>query len=331
MIDNNPLISIIVPVYNSEKYLADCVASILKQEYSNIELIIVNDGSTDDSLHIAERFSERDSRIKVLNQRNSGVSAARNLGISVAQGSYIGFVDSDDAVHEEMYAELLSRIIKDKTDMATLQKYVVRQGAAVSDECGVLSSKEALSKLLLLNFPTSLWAYLYKAETIRSLALDEDIHFFEDFLFNFQVLLKVDKVSVLAGEYYGYRSHGENTNSQGVSPKRLTCLSIVDKVRGFLECRDDLSFLRESMVFLESHFLLSVFLPLKYNDLVENKEYLATALSELKSSIGRILFSSVVPVSYKGYLLLARFNLRIPMLVIFLDRKFQNLKRLFGA
>src|SRR5690606_18531829 len=101
MTNSNPLISIVVPVYNSEKYLPECIESILNQNYANIELIIVNDGSTDNSLSIAEKFSENDSRIKILSQRNSGVSAARNLGISIAQGDYIGFVDSDDTVHEK--------------------------------------------------------------------------------------------------------------------------------------------------------------------------------------------------------------------------------------
>ncbi|MFC3679565.1 glycosyltransferase [Bacterioplanoides pacificum] len=331
MKDNNPLVSIVVPVYNSERYLSECIESILNQNYANIELIIVNDGSTDNSLSIAEQFSENDSRIKILSQSNSGVSAARNLGISIAQGDYIGFVDSDDAVHEKMYEELLSRIIKDRTDMAVLKEYVVRQGSPISDKTGVLTSKEALNRLLLLTFPTSLWAYLYKAETIKPLALDEDVHFFEDFLFNFQALLNVEKVSVITGAYYEYRSHDENTNSHGVSSKRLTCLFIVDEIYDFLNCRVDLSFLRTTVIFSESHFLVSVLLPIKYKDLLENKVYVRTALSRLKSSIGSIFFSNVVPLKYKGYLLLASLNIRILIFVMFMGQQVRKIIRLFKS
>jgi glycosyltransferase involved in cell wall biosynthesis len=92
----NPLISIIVPVYNTANYLDECVTSLLQQTYSNCEFIFINDGSTDGSLSILEKYQATDARIIVINQENQGVSVARNQGLSIVKGTYIGFVDSDD-------------------------------------------------------------------------------------------------------------------------------------------------------------------------------------------------------------------------------------------
>ncbi len=115
----NPLISIIVPVYNSEKYLDDCISSIVKQTYKNIEIIIVNDASTDSSLDIIESWAKKDDRIIVYDKKtNSGVSDSRNIGIEISKGEYIGFVDSDDFIDNDMYEFLLDLITKYDADIA---------------------------------------------------------------------------------------------------------------------------------------------------------------------------------------------------------------------
>ena len=101
-----PLISVIVPVYNVEKYIGKCLESICCQTYSNLEIIVVNDGSTDNSRQIVLQWTEKDKRIVFLEQQNSGVSVARNLGIEKAHGEYIAFVDSDDYIADNMYMEL---------------------------------------------------------------------------------------------------------------------------------------------------------------------------------------------------------------------------------
>ena len=106
------IISIIVPVYNAEKYLSRCIDSILRQTFADFELILVNDGSSDKSKEICEKYLESDPRIKLINQENSGVSAARNTGLDNASGEYIGFVDSDDFIEKNMYEELYNILKK---------------------------------------------------------------------------------------------------------------------------------------------------------------------------------------------------------------------------
>ncbi|MCI8441525.1 MAG: glycosyltransferase [Provencibacterium sp.] len=113
-----PLISVIVPVYNVEKYLERCLGSLLGQTHRQMEFLLVNDGSTDASGEICDRFAAKDSRIKVIHQKNAGVSAARNAGLEAAKGEYIGFCDPDDYVEPDMYEYLLKLLQSEKADIA---------------------------------------------------------------------------------------------------------------------------------------------------------------------------------------------------------------------
>lgn len=118
-------ISIIVPVYNTSKYLGKCLNSLINQTYRNIEIIVVNDGSTDDSLDLAKRIAKTDDRIKVYSKENGGLSSARNFGISKTNGEYIGFVDSDDYVEKNMFEKLYGMIKSTRAKMAICGWYLV--------------------------------------------------------------------------------------------------------------------------------------------------------------------------------------------------------------
>ena len=111
------LVSIIVPVYNSEKYVERCILSILNQTYSIIELILINDGSTDSSLNILDEYSRKDNRIILVNKENEGVSASRNLGIEIATGKYLMFIDNDDFVEPSYVETYVSEIEKYSADL----------------------------------------------------------------------------------------------------------------------------------------------------------------------------------------------------------------------
>ena len=115
---NWPLISVIVPVYNSERFIRRCIYSILMQTYINFELIIINDGSTDNSLRICREYQKKDNRIKIYNQKNMGLSCARNAGIKMAEGTYISFVDSDDYIHPKFLEYLYIALISSNSDIS---------------------------------------------------------------------------------------------------------------------------------------------------------------------------------------------------------------------
>ena len=167
----NNLISVIVPIYNSEKYLPKCIESILSQTYKNLELILINDGSTDNSLNICNYYKSLDNRIIVIDKPNEGVSATRNLGIKIAKGDYLGFVDSDDYIEDNMYEVLLTQIETDKSQICVMTSYTVNSLKKCPSlyKKGIISGNEALKQLLMLRFP-SLWAYLYSKDVIKVLS-----------------------------------------------------------------------------------------------------------------------------------------------------------------
>lgn len=111
------LVSFIIPIYNAEKYLDECIKSIIKQTYSNFELLLVNDGSTDNSAIICDTYANKDSRIKVIHKINGGVSSARNIGLDNAKGEYICFVDADDVIHPKLLETTLSVLMETQQDI----------------------------------------------------------------------------------------------------------------------------------------------------------------------------------------------------------------------
>ena len=123
------LISIIVPVYNVEQYLDDCLISIINQTYKNIEIILIDDGSTDKSGKICDEYAKKDSRIIVIHKENGGVSSARNAGLRIAKGAYIGFVDPDDWIAEDMYEVLYSNAKKYDADVSVCKYKIVKNNS----------------------------------------------------------------------------------------------------------------------------------------------------------------------------------------------------------
>ena len=223
------LVSVIIPVFNAERYLKTCLQSVQAQTHDCLEIIVVNDGSNDTSRDISISVASEDSRIRLVNKENGGVSSARNLGISLANGNYICFVDSDDTIHKEMITVMLDRIQQDGSDLCALYKYHINRKRS-SINARITSSAVALENLLLLKFPTSLWAILYRKESIERIRLSEDIHFFEDFLFNFGVLKLTNRVSLCDLMLYNYRITDSSVNAQIINKRKMSCLLIYDRL-----------------------------------------------------------------------------------------------------
>ena len=163
----NPLVSIIIPVYQVEKYLDKCITSVTKQTYTNLEIILVDDGSIDNCPVICDSWKERDSRIRVIHQKNSGLSVARNEGMKLATGEFIGFVDSDDWIEPNMYEILLTALWETEADIAvggvksfTEDSQDVIYTQLKTFERTVYSAEEALWMLLLVKKPKSSKVYI---------------------------------------------------------------------------------------------------------------------------------------------------------------------------
>lgn len=207
----NGKISIIVPIYNVQDYLGKCIESLINQTYKNIEIVLVNDGSNDDSGRICDYYSSIDKRIKVIHQKNGGVSSARNTGLKYSTGDYIGFVDPDDWVDNCMYEKLLEILIKNKssismcsykyenenTELNVLKPNLIEQN---------LSSKELISKLFVANsfYYTILCNKLYRAD------LWNDIKFPEGYVHEDEAVIHIiydrcKQLSSISNEFYHYR------------------------------------------------------------------------------------------------------------------------------
>lgn len=303
------LISVIVPVYNAGKYVEECILSLLNQDYSNIEIILVNDGSVDDSIDICNFYKEKDDRVKVIDKNNEGASVARNCGLNIARGDYISFVDSDDFVSRELYVKLISLIDKNNSDCAALTEYVVNKNGGARFQNGrLLSSNEALGFLFELQFPTSVWAYLYKRSAVANIRLNSEVHFYEDLEFNARVFLNSESISCCSEELYFYRQHSDSTNSHGVSAKRLTCLSIADSLSGII-LREQDEVLIDKLNFLEAYMILSVLEPIENPISDDHSHYINFTSSHIRKSISGIVKSKVVPLKFKLYFFVALFDI----------------------
>lgn len=206
-----PKISLIVPVYNAERYLPKCVDSILAQTYRDLELLLIDDGSTDRSPQLCDGYALTDSRIRVFHQPNRGVGAARNLGISQASGDYLGFVDADDYVD----ADYLERFQPGQADVC-LQGVVVETGQAarcISQPDRVLPDRQAVADYVAGAIPMAdeglvlraVCSKLFRREVVASLRYDEEMSFAEDYLLNLLVYQRVETMTLASACGYHYQ------------------------------------------------------------------------------------------------------------------------------
>ena len=171
-----PLISVIVPVYNVEDYLSKCVASILAQSYKNLQVILVDDGSTDRCPEICDDIAKRESRVQTIHKKNGGLSSARNAGIDAANGDFLAFVDSDDYIAPDMYEYLYRNMAETESDISICGKYVVYENGRLilkqdqSILCLVMDSEEAIRRMCSFrDYDTSSCDKLYKRELFSSI------------------------------------------------------------------------------------------------------------------------------------------------------------------
>ena len=218
-------LSIILPIYNCEKYVEECINSILQQSFEDFELIIVNDGSTDGSFEKCSQF-RAEQRVRIINKENQGVSIARNIGFSYATSPYIMFVDSDDILENDMLEMMYNKIINDKTDLCVCGIKNFYENS-IKDETwgyrsGIYSKKEYVD--ILLKFFTNPFiggpfAKIFSRRILaKGIAFEEHESFAEDFVFNMKYLRFVNNISILEHPYYLRRADNPDSLSKS---KRL--------------------------------------------------------------------------------------------------------------
>lgn len=225
MINNNsPLISIIIPCYNAEQSLERCLNSVVSQYYQNLEIIIVDDGSRDQTSDIYTKFKQEDFRIKVIKQNNSGVSKARNVGLKAVTGDYMCFVDSDDWVEKNYCEELYNILAAENADVSIIE-------ASYEDENGTIVYNKPISKdkifdgqqalILLLEdeeIQSHPWGKLFKSSLLKNVRFPENLKSFEDYSTLFKIFDKAVKVVKSDKKLYHYVQR-DNSLSHNLSPE----------------------------------------------------------------------------------------------------------------
>jgi len=226
------LISVIVPVYNVDAYLDRCVHSIINQTYQNLEIILIDDGSTDTCPQLCDEWGKKDNRIKVIHKNNGGLSDARNAGLTVANGVLIGFVDSDDWVAPEMYERLKNAIDKNKSDISACSVKMVWESTAiekmltVQENC-VLGQHEAQKELLNENkLKHPVWYKLYKRSVIKDILFDKG-KYHEDVYWSYQIIGNAANVSIIDYIGYFYWQRANSIMGNNYSLKRLDVIEAV--------------------------------------------------------------------------------------------------------
>ncbi len=257
-------ISVIVPVYNVEKYLEKSIDSIMNQTYKDLEIILVDDGSSDGSSVICDAYAQRDKRITVIHKQNGGVSSARNIGINTSQGHYLSFVDPDDIIDLDMMQTLYNSLTEKGGDIATCDIQPFKEGETPDKDLAknvvqVFSGKEALKEMLyqrhIVNGPC---AKLYKKELFKGIRFLESITIAEDLEINYQLFIKAKKVIVNSSKDYYYLQRSGSAMHSTFSSKRMDGLIITKKIlKDCVANYPSLVKAAEHRLFMEASYIIS--------------------------------------------------------------------------
>ena len=228
-----PVISIIVPVYNVGEYLPECIDSLLnQQDINDIEIILVNDGSTDGSGRICDEYSQKHSQICVIHQENAGVSAARNKGLDHARARYVSFVDSDDFIPSDHISILLNALIESNSDIAfgTIRYYCSKDKTSTSKlkfkEKTLLTGENVLASAFDINLEfDSACSKAFKMETISGIRFS-NIKYGEDGLFLWEALKKSDSIVIAPDATYNYRVRTTSASRANFTKDQLTYIDV---------------------------------------------------------------------------------------------------------
>ena len=309
-----PLISVIVPVFNVEKYLRKCFESIKKQSYTNIEIIFVDDGSTDNSSSLCDELCDEDNRVQVIHQTNSGLSNARNVGIRAARGKYITCIDSDDYVSLDLISYLYKLLIKYDCKMSLCTHTIVYNNGshfrALGDGSeGVLTAHDCIKSMLYHGLvDTSAWAKLYDKELFNDISYPKGMRY-EDIGTTYKLFIKSGRVACGFYPKYYYLVRSTSQTNSPFSEKKLDLLQMTDimaadVIKQFPDLRQ--ATLRRQIYarFSTLNQMLNV-TELKYID-IRNK-----IIKKILSHKKQIIMDSQAPTRDKIAMVLLAFNFKL--------------------
>lgn len=258
---SSPTVSIIVPVYNVKEYIPRCLDSLIYQTLQDIEIIAIDDGSTDGSSSILDSYSQKDDRVKVIHVENGGVSKARNIGLDNAKGEFIGFVDSDDFVDCQMYENLLKVALETKADFVQCKFDVVDDNSSIDatkpkKEVTVIDNQSEIIKLFFDDIiSSSVFNKLYKRSILSQIEFPTDWVFAEDFSFNVRSVFKSQRIALINDVFYHYYVREKSASREEISDRHLKGFSVYDFAKKQLTDEDVIRIVSEKEVAESLRFL----------------------------------------------------------------------------
>lgn len=235
--ESSSKVSIIIPVYKVEDYFDECIQSVIGQTYKNLEIILIDDGSPDNSAKMCDDYAKIDDRIKVIHKQNGGQATARNLGIDIATGEYIAFVDSDDYVKEDIIETLLCALERNNADVSAcrLTDKIEEYNKNNKSKVKIINSNKTIKWILKeKRITTSPTCKLFKREFFNGIRYQEGrIH--EDLGTIYKVIDKANKIAFVDAYKYFYRCNPTSTTQSAFSRKQMDYFYIIDEMYGYME------------------------------------------------------------------------------------------------
>lgn len=234
----NELVSVIIPVYNVEKYLCKCLDSVLAQTYTNLEIILVDDGSPDACGQICDQYAQKDSRVKVLHKANGGVSSARNAGLDLATGKYIYFMDSDDYIQPILCQRIVELLEQHDVDIVTFDCWRVTErgkllGGTETIDDGLIVPEVALAELMRGNINNYAWNKIYRRHIFQDIRFPEG-QVWEDVAISYKLLLKARRIYCCNEKLYYYLQRPDSITGT------ITARALRDLFLARYQCYEDL-------------------------------------------------------------------------------------------
>ena len=299
------LVSVIVPVYNVEKYLKRCLESIINQTYRELEIILVDDGSKDESGKICEQYGKIDKRIKIIHKENGGLSSARNVGLADAKGKYISFVDSDDWIAKDMYEYMVGLIEKNEAE-AVQCNFIQTNGSKViinePEDIHIYTNKDICQFYMEFSTKTgsySVWKFLYKKEVLKDIKFREG-KINEDIDYNYKVLARCKKIIVSNQVKYFYYQEGISLSTGGLKKRDFDLYDAAEALYQ-LAGNEKYGTISKLAAVKKARTPLSLLCKIAYygiDDDINKKELVKKLRLELKQNIV-ILMQSPIPMSRK--------------------------------
>ena len=329
---NNRLVSIIIPIYNVEKYISKCIESCLKQTYKNVEIILVDDGSTDSSGKIADAYSKKNKNIIVFHKKNGGVSSARNYGIEKSHGEYICFVDSDDYLAYDFVEYMMKLAEENNSDFCFSKNCYTSVGQKQVDTDNIINVENAKATSILLApyVEVGCWNKIYKKELLQknNIRFSETLFYGEglDFICRTSQLAK--NIIVSEGRYYYYRKNNLDSATTSFKYDRL-----INGEKALLKIRDEIKVTSKELIDAwELHlvlFSINAIIAIKINK--KNIDEYKTKLKKWKKNIKkyslRLIHSNNVGLKQKLKIVIANI---CPQVLVYIQKK-KNRKKIIQS